>query len=129
MLFRPSDFRRIHAIHLVAVFLGAITLFLSGCAHYQLGTQGKLSFSTLYVDTIDDAANVPQATALVTTQIREAFLHDGRVTLVRSPELADATLKVRLTHYGRTVTTVLPGDTGLARKFDLTLNALCSLHD
>lgn len=112
---------------LLCAFL-ALGLF-SGCAHYQLGTEGKLAFHTLYIAPVENRAKLPQAVAIVSTQLREAFLKDGRVTLVNSPADADATLTVSLSHYGRDVTTSRPDDTGLARKFNLNLNAVCTLRD
>jgi len=104
-------------------------LFLStGCANYQLGTSGKLSFRTLYISPVENKAQLPQAVAVITTQIREAFLRDGRVTLVNSPGEADATLHITLVRYARDVATARPDDTGLARKFNLNLTALCTLR-
>jgi len=103
--------------------------FFAGCAHYQLGTEGKLSFQTLYIAPVENKAKLPQAVAVVSTQIREAFIHDGRVTVVDSPTDADATLTVSLSNYGRDVTSSRPDDTGLARKFNLNLTALCTLRD
>ncbi|MFO1446625.1 MAG: LPS assembly lipoprotein LptE [Opitutaceae bacterium] len=106
-----------------------IALCGSGCSHYQLGTGSQTGFRTLYVEPVENAAGLPQAVALVTTHIREAFLRDGRVTLASSAAEADATLSIRLTRYQRDVATVLPNDTGLARKFDLTLRATATLKD
>jgi hypothetical protein len=111
---------------------GLLTLacaFLGGCSHYQLGTGGKLSFATLYVEPVANKTMLPQAQAILSTHLREAFLRDGRVTLVNSPQGADATLKVVLTDYRREVATVREDDTGLARKFKLTLSARCTLRD
>ena len=101
----------------------------SGCAHYQLGTEGKLSFHTLYIAPVENKAGLPQAVAVVSTQLREAFIHDGRVTVVDSPADAEATLTVSLSNYGRDVTSARPDDTGLARKFNLNLAAVCTLRD
>ena len=56
------------------------------------------------------------------------FARDPRVTLVNSPDAADATLAVTITSYRRDVLTVREGDTGLARKFNLTLATLCTLR-
>ncbi|MFT3781628.1 MAG: LPS assembly lipoprotein LptE [Nibricoccus sp.] len=109
----------------VAVFLALST----GCAHYQLGTEGKLSFHTLYVAPVQNKAYLPQAVAVVTTQIREAFIHDGRVSLVNSAAEAEAVLNVTVVSYRRDVTTARPDDTGLARKFNLTLTASCTLRE
>ncbi len=114
-----------------AYFLLCLTgiLLLSGCANYRLGTGGQLSFRTLYVAPVVNQSNLPQAVAVVSTQLREAFLHDGRVILVNTPEEADATLTVRLVKYGRDAQTRQTNDTGLTRKFDITLTAEASLRD
>lgn len=101
----------------------------SGCSHYQLGTEGKLTFHTLYIAPVGNNAKLPQAVAVITNQLREAFIHDGRVTVVDSPTNADASLTVTLTTYGRDAATARPDDTGLARKFDLNLTASCTLRD
>jgi hypothetical protein len=74
-------------------------------------------------------SNLPQAVAIVSTQLREAFLHDPRIILVNSPEEADATLTVRLLKYGRIGKTGRRDDTGLSRNFDVTLEAEASLRD
>ncbi len=105
-------------------------LLLSGCANYHLGTGGKVSFHTLYVaPVVNENSNLPQAVAIVSTQLREAFLHDARVILVNTPEEADATLTVHLVKYERYAQTRLTTDTGLARKFDITLDAEATLRD
>jgi hypothetical protein len=111
------------------IFALAAFALLSGCAQYQLGTNGKLAFRTLYVEPVENKTQLPQATAIIGTQIRDALLRDGRVTLVASPDEADATLRVTLTSFGREVATASPNDTGLARKFDLHLSAHCTLRD
>ena len=101
----------------------------AGCANYRLGTDGKLSFHSLYIAPVENKARMPQAVAVISTQLREAFIHDGRVSLVDSPADADATLTVSLSYYGRDVTSARPDDTGLARKFNLNLAAVCTLRD
>jgi hypothetical protein len=88
-----------------------------------------LNFATVFVENVENSANIPQATALFTTQLRESFVRDGRLTLATSPETADVTLTVDLNRYTRNVATVRRSDTGLARSFDLELVALCSLRD
>lgn len=107
----------------------AALLALTGCANYQLGTEGKLSFSTLYVEPIENKTLLPQARALLTTQTRDAFIRDGRIDLIDSASAADATLYIVIQDYHRTVASVLESDAGLARKFTLTLSVLCTLHD
>jgi hypothetical protein len=98
-----------------------------GCAHYQLGTSGEVSFSTLYVAPVENETLLPQAREIISTQIREAFARDGRIQVVNSPEAADVTLQVTLSSYRRNVASVLENDTGLARKFILTLEVACTL--
>lgn len=104
-------------------------LFLSGCSNYRLGTGGKVTFHTLHIAPVVNETQSPQTVAIVSTQIREAFLHDPRIILVNTPEEADATLTVRLLEYSRDMQTALRADTGLARKFDITLDAEATLRD
>ncbi len=116
----------------LSAFILLATLLLAGCAHYQLGTGGKLAFTTLYVEPVGTKVLLPQAQALVSSQLRSAFNRDGRVTLVNSPEAADATLKVVLSDFRREVAaqrTGTTGDSGLARKFTITLGATATLTD
>ncbi len=119
---------RLRGFSVFLVILGGL-LASSGCVHYQLGTDGKLTFQSIYIALVHDSANVPQATALFTTQIREAFLKDGRVQLATSAASADVTLTVDLRNFERRVATVERSDTGLARSFDLDLEAVCTLVD
>ncbi|HEY3756593.1 MAG TPA: LPS assembly lipoprotein LptE [Opitutaceae bacterium] len=107
----------------------AIVLLLSGCAHYQLGTGGHLTFSTLYVAPVVNRTAQPQLVAPMSVILRDAFNHDGRVVLVNSPQAADATLQVVLIGYHREVAAVREQDTGLATKFRVTLSTQCTLID
>ena len=102
-----------------------------GCSHYQLGTgtPGKLTFSTLYIEPVENKTLLPQARTLLSTQLRAAFARDARITLVNSPEAADATLAITITAYRRDILTVREGDTGLARKFNVTLTTAATLRD
>lgn len=104
-------------------------LSLSGCAHYRLGSGGQVNFTRLYVAPVANEAGLPQASALVSTHLRERFLQDGRLQLVNSPGEAEATLTVTLLDYTREATTARADDTGLARKFDLILSATITLQD
>jgi hypothetical protein len=107
----------------------AFGLFLAGCSHYHLGTGGQLTFRTLYLAPVENKTLLPDARALVSTRLRETFIRDGRVTLVNSPEAADVTLTIAISDYHREIATVREGDTGLARKFNLTLGTTCTLRD
>lgn len=112
------------------LFLVLLSLVLfSGCAHYRLGTGATLSFHTLYVAPVVNQSNMPQSVAIISTQLREAFLRDSRIVLVNTPEEADATLTVRLLKYSSAGKTGLRNDTGLARNFDVSVEAEASLRD
>lgn len=104
-------------------------LFATGCANYQLGTGSTPSFRTLYIAPVANKTMLPQAQAIVSTYLRETFARDGRISLANSEAVADAVLTVTIADYHRDVAAVREGDTGLARKFNLTLGVLCTLKD
>lgn len=112
---------------LLAALFGVLAL--TGCAHYRLGTGGPVSFRTLYVEPVANKTLLPQSQALVSTRVRETFARDGRVALANDTAGADATLTIVINDYHRDIAAVREGDTGLARKFNLTLGALCTLRD
>lgn len=114
---------------LLALAALTVSLSLAGCANYRLGTGTAPAFRTLYVEPVANKTLVPQAQAVATTQIREHFARDARVQLANSAAAAEATLTVVITGYRREVAAVREGDTGLARKFNVTLEALCTLRD
>ena len=108
---------------------GCAVLCFTSCANYQLGTGATAKFSTLYVAPITSDALIPQARILVATQVRDALIRDGRVALADSPEKADAVLTIVLGSYNRQVVVSRQDDTGLARRFDVTLVAHATLVD
>lgn len=108
----------------------AIALLTSaGCSHYQLGTGSTLGFHSLYVEPVANKTLLPQSQPLLSTRLRENFARDPRIQLSNSAAGADATLVVIINDYRREVAAVREGDTGLARKFNVTLGALCTLRD
>ena len=109
--------------------IGLCILLLSGCAGYRLGSGAGQKFTTLFIAPVTTEALIPQARELVTTQLREAFIRDGRITLVNSPAQADAVLQLSLSGYDRAVVVSRQDDTGLARRFDVTLRAQATLID
>lgn len=111
------------------IALAGLLVGLFGCANYHLGAGTEPKFSRLYIAPVTSETLVPQARALVTTQLREAFLKDGRTELAESADTADAVLTVRLTGYGRDTTVVRADDTGLARRFEVSLRAKVTLTD
>ena len=112
-----------------ALFFLFAMLLLPGCANYQLGTGAHPGFATLYVAPVANQTLMPQAQAIISTQLRTVLGRDGRVTLVNSPESADATLTVVIHDYHRDIRAVREDDTGLARKFALILAVDCTLRD
>ena len=80
------------------------------------------------MDPVANKTLVPQSQPLLSTQLREMFARDGRVQLVTSGP-ADATLIVVINDFRREIATVWEDDTGLARKFNVTLGATCTLRD
>ena len=114
-------------LRLLTALLGLLTTV--GCAHYQLDTGASATFHTLYVAPVANKTLLPQAQPILSTRLREAFARDARVALVNSASAADATLTVVINDYHRDVAAVREGDTGLARKFNVTLGVSASLRD
>jgi len=114
---------------LTALCACAALVASSGCAHYSLGAGGQPTFRTLFVAPVANKTLLPQAQAILSTQLREAVVRDPRVQLVNAAGGADATLAVTITGYRRDVAAVREGDTGLARKFNVTLEVTCTLRD
>lgn len=112
---------------LLALATGLIGLLSSGCAGYRLGTDAELAFSTLYIAPVEMRTLLPQAQPILANSLKSAFTENGRVTVVNSANDADAVLRITVRDYHREVATVRPGDTGLARKFIVTLNAEVTL--
>lgn len=109
--------------------LAALALGLASCANYRLGTGSDTPYATVHVAVVKSDVLLSQAAALVSTQVREAFIKDGRVRLVDSAADADAVLTLTLDDYHRDVTVARADDTGLARRFDLVLQARAALVD
>ena len=122
---------RLTSPRILFAVLGSLSAVLgfTGCTGYQLGTGSAPKFSTLFIAPVTSEPLIPQAQVLVTTQLREAFARDGRLTLVNSAEVADAVLEITLTGYGREVAVSRQTDTGLARRLDVTLRAKATLTD
>jgi hypothetical protein len=115
-------------MRLLPLALGLV-LLLGGCSHYRLGSGAAPKFATLFIAPVTSDVLVPHWRTVLNTQLREAFIRDGRVTLVSRAEEADAVLQVHLTAYDRTATVGQSQDTGLARRFDVNLRAQATLLD
>jgi hypothetical protein len=112
-----------------ALFSAFVLLFAAACSHYRLGTGVERDFETLFVPPVETAGELPQASAILTTQIRESFIRDGRIRIVNTPEEADAVLTVKVARYSRRALTGTPGDSGLARSLGITLETTATLSD
>ena len=104
-------------------------IWTSGCASYQLGSPAELKFESIYIQPTQNASFAPQAQTVVSTQIRKAFIQDGRIAIVSDPSEADAILEVTLTDYTRTGGARQSNDTIVARSFDINLLAEISLYN
>ncbi|MFO8026137.1 MAG: LptE family protein [Opitutales bacterium] len=114
------------AFALLAVFaLG----FCAGCKSYQLGHPAELPFETIHIQPAKNDSFAPQAQALLSAQVREAVIRDGRVRLVADESEADAVLRMTLTDYTRRAAARRQDDTELAQDFDLSLSVELDLYD
>ena len=104
-------------------------IWISGCASYQLGSPAELNFESIYIQPTQNESFAPQAQTVVSTQIRKAFIQDGRIAIVSDPSEADAILEVTLTDYTRTGGARQSNDTIVARSFDINLQAEISLYN
>ncbi len=117
---------RIRAPGIAAVIL--VLLGLAGCSHYQVGKPADTPFQTIYIEPVANRSFAPQAQALLSTQVREHLMRDGRVQVV-GPNDADAILRITLEDYDREASAVRGDDTVLASKFNMRLVATCTLID
>jgi len=107
----------------------AAALALAGCANYQLGSPAKLPFDSIYIRPAANESFAPQVQKLVSAELRQRFIRDGRVRVVANPGAADAVLDVTLTNYGRESVSRRPEDTVTAIDFRLDMDASVSLYD
>ena len=82
---------------MLAVLVFFTIAFISGCNSYQLGNPVELPFESIYIKPVSNDSFAPQAQTLLSTQIRDAFIRDGRTKLVINREAADAVLIINLT--------------------------------
>lgn len=114
----------------IATLSSVLALALgSGCASYHLGSPAEPEFDSIYVRPVANESFAPQAQALVSAQIRQAFIRDGRIAILSDPEQADAILEITLTDYSRNAAARQSTDTVTARNFDLRLDAQLSLYN
>ena len=104
-----------------------ILLALSyGCQSYQMGSSIQLPFNSIYIQPVENQSYAPQAQAVVTNNLINAFLRDGQLK-VSDRNRADATLVVRLKDYTKDVTATQSSDSGRASTISLNLQASVDL--
>ena len=114
----------------ILAMLAMLTVaFMSGCKSYQFGNPVGLPFESIYIKPVANDSFAPQAQALLSTQIRDAFIRDGRAKLVTSRKAADAVLIVNLTEYNRRAAARQSVDTAVAASFSLVLAVEVSLFN
>lgn len=106
-----------------------VILGFGGCASYQLGSGGELPFKTIFVRPATNDSFAPQAQALVSAQVRETIIQDGRLEIVANESDADAVLMINLSEYDRSSAARSSEDSVEARDFNVTLVAEISLYD
>ncbi len=112
----------------LGIVAAALTL-LSGCASYQLGSSSEIPFETLYIQPATNDSFAPQAQPIVSSQLRSAFIRDGRIQLVTKAEDADAVLSVNLTDYTRSSASRSTRDSERASDFDIRLESKATLFN
>lgn len=125
LLAMSALFKTLSTLGLVAATLA----LLSGCASYKLGSSAEIPFETIYIQPATNDSFAPQAQPIVSSQLRQAFIRDGRVKLVTKPEDADAVLTVNLTDYKRNSASRSTVDSERASDFDITLESEVSLYN
>ncbi|MGJ8650022.1 MAG: LPS assembly lipoprotein LptE [Opitutaceae bacterium] len=113
---------------LASLSLIALSLF-NGCASYQLGAPTELPFESIYIRPAGNESFAPQAQALLSANIRQAFIRDGRVKVLSDEKEADIVLEVTITDYIRQSAARRRDDTVSAATYNTTLVAQLSLYD
>ncbi len=116
----------LHTFNGLSLAVFGILLVLSGCNHYQLGPPEEVAYESIYITPIEVFEIIPQAQALITENLREAFLQSGRISL-QNRDSADVILDVVLVDLTRETGALQQFDTGRTASTILTLHAEASL--
>ena len=111
------------SIIISALFVGGFFLF--GCAHYQAGDGSTVPFSSIQINPVDNQSLAPQINEVLNHDLRQAFVRSGKVSVENLD--AESQLSVTITNFGRETVATNSQDTGLARKYTLSLVASCDL--
>lgn len=101
---------------------------LAGCTSYKMGDPAELPFATIHIEPPLNTSTAPQAAALVGTTLTRQLDRTGRVRIA-SESAADAVVQVTLVRLTREPTISRSEDTGLARRWRVTLEAEVTLTD
>ena len=120
-----------NALHacMIAVLVFFTLALIGGCNSYKLGNPVALPFESIYIKPVSNDSFAPQAQTLLSTQIRDAFIRDGRTKIVTSREAADAVLITNLNEYNRRAAARQSVDTNAAASFRLVIAAEISLFN
>jgi len=113
------------AKQLLILTVFATELLFHGCASYQAGDGSSAPFSSLQISPVINESQAPQINQVVNHDLREVFIKSGKVQIESSG--SEAKLEVTLNRYERETIATNSQDTGLARKYALTLSASCDL--
>lgn len=106
-----------------------LVLFLfSACSHYHLGKMAEPSFRTIAISPILSDGFAPQVQAILRDQLIREFLSDGTLEILPM-ESADVVLEIVLTDFSQLMTASRSQDTALARSYEVSIKALCTLVD
>ena len=95
---------------------------------YELGDPARLPFASIYIEPPLNTSSAPQAAALLGTALSREHDRSGRVAIA-TEQAADAVMRVTITRIQREPTVSRTEDTGLARRWRVTLEAEATLTD
>lgn len=109
----------------IAIFLPMLWL---GCQQYQWDSSaGSSPIRTLAIDPVVNESYAPQVVALLTRDLRDAFLRDGSVRLVGSDRPADARLAVTVIEFEESYVSGRDEDDGRPSSLSLKMTVRVSL--
>ena len=106
-----------------------LILFSKSCSHYSVIKINASSFKSVYLHTISNQDFAPNIHLLFQNQIRQTILRDSRLTLAKTPELADVQLYITIKDYIRDVNTRSSIDAGRFNSLNIGIVAQVTLYD
>jgi hypothetical protein len=110
---------------LLFLMAAASGIFFQSCAHYQSGDGTAVPFNSIQISPVVNKSQAPQINQVLNHDLRETFIQSGKVMVESSG--ANAQLDVTVTGFQRETIATNSQDTGLARKYAITLTSNCSL--